>query len=413
MPQGRNLKVAVVAETFPKLSETFVVNHVRGLLEAGVEVDIYAFYGQQERVVDRAVADHRMLERTHYKPFEPLGKPARVKGALGILSRHLWRHPGALLSSLDVFRQGVEALRLHRLYEAATFMDGKRYDIVHCHFATTAEKVALFQGWGLMQAPLVTSFHGYELDDRRVVHEGMYQELPRRGQLFVANSGYTRGRLLDFGFDASRIIVLPVCLDTRFFTRRTQPPIKPFHLLSVGRLVAFKGFEYSLRAVARVRDLFAYKLFYTIVGSGPLEAHLRELISELGLEEQVRMMGDRTPDEIQALMEQSHVFLLTGIRDDDGRVENQGLVLQEAQSMELPVIAGNLGGVSEGLVDGQTGFLVREKDVDAIADRIRQLYENPDRLVSMGRSGRAFVENRYSIKNHTQTIISQYGTLLT
>jgi colanic acid/amylovoran biosynthesis glycosyltransferase len=404
------MRVAVVTETFPKLSETFVVNHVKGLMDAGVEVDIYAFYNRQEDRVNGFVEAYGMPARTRYKPFEPLPKLPRALGALRILGGNAGFLP-SLLKSVDVFRYGTEALRLHRLYEAATFLTHRRYDIVHAHFGVTGEKMALFQGWGLMQAPLVTSFHGYELDDRTVVRPGMYRNLQSAGRLYIANSGYTRQRLADFGFDTARVVVEPVSLDTGFFSRRTERAFKPFRILSVGRLVAFKGVEYALRALAMARDEFNMDFTYTVVGTGPMDGRLRDLVADLGLGEEVRMVGDRTPEEVRSLMEETHVLLLTGIHAEDGRVENQGLVLQEAQSMQVPVIASAIGGMPEGMLDGETGFLVPEADIAAIAGRVRLLYEDPGRVHRMGLAGRRFAEGRYDIAISTRRLLHAYGTL--
>jgi colanic acid/amylovoran biosynthesis glycosyltransferase len=412
MPGRKIIRVAVVTETFPKLSETFVVNHICGLLDAGVEVDIYAFYGQQQgEPIHPVVAEYNLVARTRYKPFEPLPKISRLRAASKILIRHCLSFPFAITQSVNFFRYGKEALRLHRLFEAATFFNRQRYDVIHCHFGTTAEKLALFQDWGLLNAPLVTSFHGFELDDRQVVRPNMFARLMHHGRLHIANSGYTRQRLLEVGFDGSCIRTIPVSLDTGFFQRKTSPPDKPFTFLTVGRLVEFKGIEYSLRALAQLWHRDGINFLYSIVGTGPLEGELRSLAESLGISEKVRMLGGKTQAEIRELMEKSHVFMLTGVRATDGRVENQGLVIQEAQAMELPVIVTNIGGAPEGLVDGETGFLVPERDVDAISDRIREIHDDPARAKAMGRAGRLFVEGRYGITETTERLLEAYAGL--
>lgn len=209
-----------------------------------------------------------------------------------------------------------------------------------------------------------------------------------------------------------KTVISPVSLDTVFFSRQRSRSDKPFRLLTVGRLVPFKGVAFALRALALARTAIGDDVKYSIVGTGPEEASIRELITRLGLEEQVEMLGDRTTEEVRELMEEAHVFLLTGIRAPDGRVENQGLVLQEAQSMEVPVIAADVGGVSEGLIDGVTGFLVPEKDIEAIADRICKIHDNPDMMLRMGREGRVFVEGRYDMALSTRALISHYEELM-
>ncbi len=409
MPEKKIIRVAVVTETFPKLSETFVVNHIRGLLDAGVEVDIYAFYPQpQDEPLHPVVVEYDLVNRTRYKPLEPLPKVLRLREAFRLIRKYAGAFTFPIFQSLNFFKYGKEALRLHRLFEAATFFNRVRYDVVHCHFGTTAEKLALFQQWGLLKAPLVTSFHGYELDDRQVVRPNMFAHLKHVGRLFIANSGYTRRRLLDFGFDDQRIRIIPVSLDTHFFQRTFQPAGKLFHLLTVGRLVEFKGIEWSLRALALLWHRDGINFLYSIVGTGPLWAELQALVAELGIQSQVRMLGGRTQLEIRELMNQCHVFLLTGVRASDGRVENQGLVIQEAQAMELPVVVSVIAGAQEGLVDGETGILVPEKDIENIALSIRRLYEAPDMRIRMGQAGKKFVESRYGIQKSTQRLVEEY-----
>jgi colanic acid/amylovoran biosynthesis glycosyltransferase len=90
-----------------------------------------------------------------------------------------------------------------------------------------------------------------------------------------------------------------------------------------------------------------------------------------------------------------------------GDEEGQGLVLQEAQACGLPVIATNHGALPEGLVPGQSGFLVPERDVDALAARLNYLIEHPELWPIMGRLGREFVVN-YDIRKLNSLLIELY-----
>ena len=80
--------------------------------------------------------------------------------------------------------------------------------------------------------------------------------------------------------------------------------------------------------------------------------------------------------------------------------------------MELPVIVSNVGGVSEGMVDGQTGFLLEEKNIEKIAEKIVYLYSNPEERLKMGKAGRAFVEDKYSILLSTKQLITYYNDII-
>ena len=97
-------------------------------------------------------------------------------------------------------------------------------------------------------------------------------------------------------------------------------------------------------------------------------------------------------------MDKGDVFLFPGITDAEGRCEVQGLVIQEAQSMELPVVISDVGGMQEGMLDQKTGFVVKAQDVDAFLERLEYMINHPEQKEQLGKSGRAFVEEKYDIQ---------------
>jgi len=264
----------------------------------------------------------------------------------------------------------------------------------------------------LLQAPLVTSFHGFDVDDTAIRKANRYDKLKEKGALYITNSSYTSKRVLELGFDEKKIKVLPVYFNTAYFRKKNVNIGSEFNLITVGRLVEFKGIEFAIRALAKAKEQFSSPFHYTIVGAGPLREQLNTLIYELSMNDYIELVGNKTQDEILELMDASSVFLLTGVSSRDGREENQGLVIQEAQAMELPVIVSNVGGISEGMIDNQTGFLVEQKDIESIAEKIIYLYLNPSERIRMGKAGRAFVQDKYSIPFSTKQLISYYKNLI-
>jgi colanic acid/amylovoran biosynthesis glycosyltransferase len=89
------------------------------------------------------------------------------------------------------------------------------------------------------------------------------------------------------------------------------------------------------------------------------------------------------------------------------------LVLQEAQAVGLPIVSTSVGGIPEGMLDGKSGFLVPERDVDALSDRLRYLVEHPELWPEMGRCGRRLVEEKYDIKMLNSKLVRIYDALLT
>ena len=106
-------------------------------------------------------------------------------------------------------------------------------------------------------------------------------------------------------------------------------------------------------------------------------------------------------------MARAHIFVLASL-SVAGDQEGQGLVLQEAQAAGLPVIATNHGALPEGLLPDRSGFLVPERDIDALTERLHFLMERPETWSMMGRVGRQFVETRYDIRELNSCLATLY-----
>jgi len=240
----------------------------------------------------------------------------------------------------------------------------------------------------------------------------VYQKLFRGVDAVTVNSHYSRAQVEKLGCPANVLHLLPVGLDpARFhFRERSLNAGEPIRLLTVGRLVAIKGHEYVMRAMAKLRDL-GCRLNLDIVGDGPEKEKLAGLIRELKLEELVRLRGSLDSRAIGELMNQAHIFILASV-NIEGDQEGQGLALQEAQAAGLPVIATRHGALPEGLVEGESGFLVPERDVDALADRINYLMAHSGLWASMGIKGRKFVTGRYDIHKLNRELVAIYERLI-
>ena len=131
----------------------------------------------------------------------------------------------------------------------------------------------------------------------------------------------------------------------------------------IARLVEKKGLEYSIKAVADLVGQFP-KLEYTIVGDGYLRQDLSLLIERLNLQKNVKLVGWKTQEEIRRFFAKSHIFVLASVLSSDGDFEVRAWCSRGA-AMGLPVVCTNHNGFSESIIDGQSGFLVPERDADA------------------------------------------------
>jgi colanic acid/amylovoran biosynthesis glycosyltransferase len=146
---------------------------------------------------------------------------------------------------------------------------------------------------------------------------------------------------------------------------------------------------------------------YDIAGDGPLRKDLAQRVAELGVGSAVTFHGACEGTGVQRLMAESHLFVLASV-SVEGDQEGQGLVLQEAQAAGLPVVATRHGGLPEGLVPGESGFLVPERDVDVLAERLDYLTKHPERWPAMGRVGRKLVETHYDIRGLNSRLVQLY-----
>lgn len=182
-------------------------------------------------------------------------------------------------------------------------------------------------------------------------------------------------------------------------------------IITIARLVEKKGIEYAIKAIAKVAENHP-NIIYNIAGDGPLRESLEKLILDLKISDNVKLLGWMTQEQVRQLYVDSHIFVLPSVTAATGDREGQALVLQEAQAMGLPVVSTLHNGIPEGVLEGKSGFLVPERDVDALAEKIGYLVENPEIWTQMGQHGRKFVEERYDIKQLNKQLVEMYEKLL-
>lgn len=426
-------RIGMFLGTFPVVSETFILRQITGLLDLGCEVDIYADQrGDCANAVQPEVRRYDLLERTTWTdapaasvPYEmsvwPITGETWVPGeahALSNLGRALRALPPALhcfgarpslaTQLLDAQEYSYRAASLSGLYRLSRLLRSERSgDLIHAHFGPVGNSFRFVRE--LWNAPLVVSFHGYDFTTvPRREGPAVYERLFRTADLVTANSHFTRGRLMALGCPETKIRHLPVGLGPgQFqFRERTAARGETVRILSVGRLVEIKGHEYLIRAIAQLRESHP-ALHCDIVGDGPLRGKLAKLIQELKLQDAVTLHGALGGPAVQELFARAHLFVLPSV-SIEGDAEGQGLALQEAQACGLPVVATQHGALPEGLVAGESGFLVPERDAAALAARLKLLIEAHRSWPEMGRTGRKFVESRYDIRHLNRTLLEIY-----
>jgi len=411
------MRIAFIVASFPVLSETFILNQIVGLIERGNTVDIYALDDGAEgdtSKVHQDVKKYNLLERTYYVPKIPVNHLIRlIKGIW--LSREFAKNPLIWWRSLNISKYGSQAASLRLLYRAKSLVGKEPYDIIHCQFGTLALMTMALREIGAIKGKLVTSFRGYDISEFvQTSGKDVYNELFATGDFFLTNCNYFKNRLINLGCDRSKLIVLGSGIDcSRFvYTPRTIPADGQIQIVTTGRLVEKKGIEYCIQAVAKLAKIHR-NIEYKIIGDGPLKAQLQDLIDTLGVNDKVKILGWQQQQEIINHLRQSHIFMATSVTASDGNQDAPVNTLKEAMAMGMPVIGTLHGGIPELIEDGVSGFLVPERDVDAIAAKLSLLIEHPQNWANMGKAGRAYVEKHYDTNQLNDRLVDIYQQILT
>lgn len=405
------MRIAYIIGKFPKLSESFIINQITGLIDMGHDVEIFAQSNPNEEKIHPDVKKYDLLKRTYYFKM-PSGIIVRILKTLYLIATNFHKDPINILRSFNVLRYGRYTSNM-RLLNLFIFFLTKKYDIIHCHFGGNGIIGVYLKELGV-SGKNITSFHGADVNsDPKKYSSYIYHELFSKGDFFTANTNFTKQQLIKIGCPSNKIEIIPMGLNIKKFTfleqlRQLNTPIR---ILTVGRLTEKKGHEYAIRAVAKVLQENK-NILYTIAGDGSLRIKLQNLVVELGIEKYVRFTGQVDENEVLKLYSQTHIFLLPCVTAGNGDREGQGLVLQEAQAVGIPVISTFHNGIPEGILDGKSGFLVSERDINALADRISYLINHPEVCSEMGINGRRFVEERYDSINLNQTLINCYQRVL-
>lgn len=409
------MRIAFIVGEFPILSQTFVLNQITGLLERGHSVDIYALDDSQvdNSKVHPDVEKYRLLNRTYYPPSIARNKFLRLLKGLGLLSANCYKDPLVCLRSLTVFEHG-KRVSLYWLYKAIPLLGKGSYDVIHCQFGMYGLLGMKLREIGALKGKLITSFRGYDISWYiKEYGSDVYNELFDTGDFFLTNCEYFKRRLLKLGCDDNKVVVHRSGLDCgKFvFTPRSPHPSGRIRIATTGRLVEKKGIEYGIRAVAKLAKV-NQNIEYNIIGDGPLREDFQQLIQALDVSETVNLLGWKDQEEIIEILNNSHIFIAPSVTASDGNQDAPVNVLKEAMAIGLPVISTLHGGIPELVEDGISGFLVPERDADAIAAKLSYLISNPQMWPSIGLAGRAYIEQHYDLNKLNDELVEIYQQLL-
>ena len=254
--------------------------------------------------------------------------------------------------------------------------------------------------------PLIVIFHGFDAYQKITLHtyRQAYKELFESAFAFVVVSTPMRDQLIQLGAPAERIVVNSCGVDPGMFQLASPADTEPL-FLSVGRFVGKKGPLHTILAFARVHQSQpACRLI--MIGTGPLLKRSQGLAAELGVSEAIRFLGACSHATVQAHMQQARGVVQHSMCCESGDQEGTPVALIEAQMAGVPVVSTQHAGIPAVVLNGRTGFLVPEGDVEGMAEAILKLAKDPQLAGQMGAAARAHALQHHTMERHINALAS-------
>jgi colanic acid/amylovoran biosynthesis glycosyltransferase len=399
------MRIGIMTNSFPKISETFVLDHITGMVDRDHDVSVFSLLPVSGSVQHPAIQEYGILDRTTYMDT-PNSVPAALLKTVPNTISLAANVPECLGVIFQTARERgiLEAGRF--AYRARRVLDAD-LDVLHAHFGPVGRRAARFAQVGACDA-FVVSFHGWGIRQVDEHGEQIYADLFDRADCILANTQYTRERLVEFGAGSDTVRVHHVGIDPdRFRPDDRTHDLDTLTVLTVARLHETKGLEYGILAAKELsKRLQDIDVRYRIVGGGSLEGKLRKLIRENDAADVVTLCGPMDQTGVIDELQSADVFLLPSLEEGFGRV------LLEAQASELPVVASNVGGIPEAVSSGDSALLVPPRDTQAIVDRLERLANDPATRATLGAAGWSYVRDNFDIEDLNDRLEALYAELV-
>lgn len=336
----------------------------------------------------------------------------------------LMRMEGKLLEHLDV--QNLASVRefpvrsfftphfIIELFRTALYLRSRGIQIVHTHdFYSNVFGIlsALIARTAVIVGSKRETF-GVRTKWQEIVERWAF----RLATVVVANSVAVRDMLKASGLAQSQINVIYNSVDRRDINAHLLPQSSLYTAIGLANNsdIRFVTLVANMRNEVKNHSMFLEvasllaaqfeNVHFVVVGEGPLKSKYQELALTLGIASRVHFIGHRT--DIEALLQDSYVGVLTS------NAEGFANVILEYMAAGLPVVATDVGGASEAIIAGETGFIVKPKDSVAMAGQISYLLSNPEKAREMGKKGKERVIKHFSQDRLTTEVLDLYQSLL-
>lgn len=355
--EKRQLKILMVVPEFPKIHDVCMLNQFTGLIDRGHLVTIYAPLRGDLKHVQQDVITYDLLSHTIIGEF-----PADVN-AFDII----------------VFQLGHKA-----------------FDVKQTHN---------FKG------KVVVCLRGYDVTAFLQSNPHAYDNLFISCDLFMPVCDVFKNILEKAGCDLAKIVVHHSGIDCSYFDfiRKNILINQPIMIVSAGRFIEKKGFEYAIKAIAQLVKKYP-SIHYRLIGEGILKKSYKKLIKHLGVSKNIILDGWHTHDEYNKILNGAHIFLMPSVTGQNNDQEGIPNVIKEAMAKGVVVVATRHSGISEIVMHNVSGFLVPERSSYALSFMIDSILQHFDTMSEVTIRARSIVEKEFDnerLNNRLEEIFLQ------
>ncbi len=393
MTREKPVRVGYVLKVYPRLSQTFIVNEILAHEAAGLELAIFSLRQCTEEHLHEALS--RVRAPVTYLPYGEIN------------ADQFWAELRAAAAQLPDFWAKLEGERAENagdVYQALLLAKAARNQgltHLHAHFGnaatTVARLAACFAG-----IPYSFTAHARDIFHEKVVAEQLERKLNEAQSVITVSEFNLKYLHSSFRGSVAKVRRVYNGLDLERFAYRAPDSRAPV-IISVGRLIEKKGFQDLINACSVLKTR-GRPFRCLIVGSGELQGTLAAQIAQLGLAEEVEMLGARSQEEVMRLVQQAAVFAAPCVIGGDGDRDGLPTVLLEAMALGTPCISTAVTGIPEIVRHEDTGLIVPQRNAQALADALERLLDEPSLRVCFAANARRLIESEFDIHHNAARV---------
>jgi glycosyltransferase involved in cell wall biosynthesis len=392
------MRLGYLYSRYPVISQTFCDAEMLALERIGVDLEIGSIYPPLTSLRHEHIS--RLRASVHYAPPQKIlriwEENAKTTGKWP--AEPVNRHEQKYGRQMKAEQRARNALYFAELFTRSGV------EHFHVHFANRAAHTALFLK-AISGIPFSVTAHGQDFM-KDLGNDDLLREICTAAEFVAAETDYSRDLLRQRCPDSAwKIHRVYNGIDLEHFPILLLPRANSeTRIVSVGRLVTFKGFEQLIDVCAEL-DRRGLDFTCEIIGDGPLRENLEEKIDKLSLSSRVTLLGSLSQGGVFEKLQAGDIFALPSITDRQGASDVFPTVIMEAMSAARPVVSTRLAGIPELVVNEETGFLVRPGDTMALVEALEQLIRNPELRLRYGRAGRMRIEQHFRIEQTIRPLV--------